>query len=101
MFLIFEKTLIMFSELSRKDILNAINSGIQKPIREGMDYSVLYNCYKYSSRELITWAFQHNGLNNPSPGFNTNQVQKGLLELGFPIVEIFTILNMTVKKGIL
>jgi hypothetical protein len=77
----------MFSELNRTDILEAIKSKVQNPIRQGADYSVLYYGEKYSPRELITRAYQLSRRTNPSPGFNTNQAQKRLLELGFPIVE--------------
>lgn len=78
----------MFSEMTEEDVILSIHSHKEKPFtRNGIDYSIWYEGKKYPAKEIVDRHYKLKGIENPNPGFNTNNAQDRLLDLGFPVVQ--------------
>lgn len=78
----------MFSELTEQDIIESIQSDKVNPFtRKGIDYSIWYKGKKYPSKEIIDRHYLLKKIKHPNLGFNTNNAQDRLLDLGFPVVQ--------------
>ncbi|MEM9299321.1 MAG: hypothetical protein AAGA64_13150 [Bacteroidota bacterium] len=77
----------MFEDLKGQDILNALDSVIKKGDGRESKYGLWYHGKAYSPAKVISEAFELKKAPINRQEFNTDVVQKKLMELGFPIVE--------------
>ncbi|MEJ0055736.1 MAG: hypothetical protein WDN75_08850 [Bacteroidota bacterium] len=77
----------MFEDLTRKDILKAIESLLTKGYERETPYRVWYQNDLIPPKEIIRQAYHLKSVINPNDNFHTDQAQERLLALGFPIAE--------------
>ncbi len=78
----------MFKELNRKDIEKAIIELSSYDKQRETKYRVWYRSKLIPAKDVIRKAYELRSETNPNQKFTTDDAQRKLLELGFPIVDV-------------